>query len=124
MTKEHRPDKKMQYLQTYDNHALSRCASKITHLFSGQKHTLDLQVWIFIQYPIGSASKTGVLVLPPSKAAKIFYFTRDRALGRNSPELGAEGSIPEKWSRENKGGQREKQSHENRETVLAKHQVK
>ena len=29
-------------------------------------HTLDLQARIFVQYPIGSASETCVLVLPPT----------------------------------------------------------
>ena len=66
LTKEYRQDKEMQCLtlQTHDNHALSRLSSKVN--FGGQMHTLDLQVRIFVQYPIGSASKTCVLVLPPT----------------------------------------------------------
>ena len=34
--------------------------------FGGQMHTHHLRVRIFVQYPIGSASKACVLVLPPT----------------------------------------------------------
>ena len=74
LTKGHRTGKEMQRLtlQTYDNHALSRNTLKVTHsFFGGQMHTPDLHLRSVIQYPIGSVPKAGVLVFPPSKAAKI-----------------------------------------------------